>query len=84
MIVNTSNGWLGHEVLIAPQWIKNVCWPEATVSVDLTRQAVQDAPPHDSTAQLHQTQEMGIHKHYTRPDYWAAEVKRETAISHTN
>ena len=82
MIVNTSNWWLGHQVLIAPQWIKTVSWPEATVAVDLTRQAVQDAPPYDSTAQLDRTQEMGIHEHYGRPGYWAAEVKREAAVSH--
>jgi hypothetical protein len=80
MIVNTSNWWLGHQVLIAPQWIKNVNWTEATVSVDLTRQAVKDAPPYDSTAQLDRTQEIGIHEHYGRPGYWTAEVKRETTI----
>lgn len=82
MIVNTSNWWLGNQVLIAPQWIRNVSWPEATVAVDLTRQAVKDAPPYDSTAQLDRKHEMDIHKHYGRPGYWAAEVKREAAISH--
>ncbi|MEP7312502.1 MAG: PRC-barrel domain-containing protein [Pseudomonadota bacterium] len=79
MIVNTSNWWLGHQVLIAPQWIRNVSWPEATVAVDLTRRAVKDASPYDSTAQLDRTQEMHIHEHYGRPGYWAAEVKREVA-----
>ncbi|MFT5390438.1 MAG: hypothetical protein ACI8PT_000623 [Gammaproteobacteria bacterium] len=79
MIVNTSNWWLGHQVLIAPQWIKNVSWADATVSVELTRQAVKDAPPYDSTAQLDRTQEMGIYEHYGRPGYWAAEAKREVA-----
>jgi hypothetical protein len=73
MIVNTSNWWLGHQVLIAPQWIKSVSWSEATVSVDLTRQAVKDAPPYDSTAQLDRTQEMGIHEHHGRPGYWKDE-----------
>ncbi len=72
MIVNTSNWWLGHQVLIAPQWIKNVSWAEATVSVDLTRQAVQDAPLYDSTAQLDQTQEKGIHNTTDVPAIWRA------------
>lgn len=76
LIVNTSNWWLGHQVLIAPQWVKSVSWTEATVSVDLTRQAVKEAPTYDSTAQLDRTQEMDIHEHYGRPGYWAAEVKR--------
>ncbi|MDZ4730203.1 MAG: PRC-barrel domain-containing protein [Xanthomonadales bacterium] len=82
LIVNTSNWWLGHQVLIAPQWIKNVGWSETTVSVDLTRQAVKDAPPYDSTAQLDRTQEMGIHEHYGRSGYWADEVESEAEISH--
>jgi hypothetical protein len=76
MIVNTSNWWLGHQVLIAPQWIKNISWTEGTVSVDLTRQAVKDAPPYDSAGQLDRTQEMGIHEHYGRPGYWADDVPR--------
>ena len=35
LIVNTSNWWGGHHVLVAPQWIEDVSWSEATVSVDL-------------------------------------------------
>ena len=79
LIVNTSNWWLGHEVLIAPQWIRDVIWPAATVSVNLTRQAVQDAPPYNSAEQLNREQELGIFKHYGRTGYWADEVEREKA-----
>ncbi len=71
LIVDTSNWWLGHKVLIAPQWIQDVSWSDATVSVNLTRQAVKDAPPYDSAAQLDRKQETGIHEHYGRPGYWA-------------
>jgi hypothetical protein len=81
IIVNTSNWWLGHQVLIAPQWIQDVSWSDGTVSVNLTRQAVKDAPPYDSAAQLDREQETGIHEHYRRPGYWADEVKREVAKS---
>ncbi|MHB8167316.1 MAG: hypothetical protein ACYDDT_11200, partial [Sulfuricella sp.] len=81
IIVNTSNWWLGHQVLIAPQWIQDVSWSDATVSVNLTRQAVKDAPPYDSAAKLDREQEMGIYKHYGRSGYWVAEVKREAEIS---
>lgn len=81
IIVDTSNWWLGHQVLIAPQWIQDVSWSDATVSVNLTRQAVKDAPPYDSAAQLDRKQEMGIHEHYRRPGYWVDEVKCEAAKS---
>lgn len=77
LIVNTSNWWLGHEVLIAPQWIRDVTWQDATVSINLTRQAVQDAPPYNSAEQLTREQELEIFKHYGRIGYWADEVELE-------
>ena len=77
LIVNTSNWWLGHQVLIAPQWIKNVSWPDHTVLVNLTRQAVKDAPPYDSAVAFDRDEEIGLHKHYERAGYWADEVKLE-------
>jgi len=70
IIVNTSNWWFGHEVLIAPQWIKDVSWPDTRVSVDLTRASVKDAPPYDSTAELNRERESGLYQHYGRPGYW--------------
>ena len=70
VIVDTTNWWLGHQVLIAPQWIHDVSWPSATVTVNLTRQAVKDAPRYDSTMQLDRMQEMDIHKHYGLTGYW--------------
>lgn len=70
IIVNTSNWWLGHQVLIPPQWIQDVSWSDAKVSVNLTRQAVKDAPAYDAAAQLDRKQEAGIYEHYGRPGYW--------------
>jgi len=77
LIVNTSKWWLGHQVLIAPRWIKNVSWLDSTVAVDLTRQSVKDAPPYDSAVTLERDNEIGLHKHYERAGYWADEVEFE-------
>ena len=79
MIVNTSNWWLGHQVLIPPQWISAVSWHDATVSIKLTQQAIKDAPQYDPEAQLDRTVEVSLYEHYGRPTYWAAEEKRGTA-----
>ena len=46
LIVNLSNWWGGHRVLVAPKLIKDVNWSEAKVCVDLTRQAVMESPPY--------------------------------------
>jgi hypothetical protein len=66
-------------VLIAPKWIRDVSWSSNTVSVELTRQAVQNAPPYDSAAQLDRKQEIDVHEHHGRPGYWVDELKRQSA-----
>ena len=73
LIVNTSNWWLGHEVLIAPEWIDHVSWAESMVYLDITREAVKNSPPYDPTAPLERQQESNIHAHYGREPYWPAE-----------
>jgi hypothetical protein len=77
LIVDTSNWWLGHQVLIAPKWIQHVSWSEHIVTVNLTRQSVKDAPPYQSAATLDRGGEISLHKHYKRAGYWADEVKLE-------
>ncbi len=81
VVVDTSRWWLGHQVLIAPQWIENVSYRDATVSVSLTRQAVKYAPPYDPAVKLDRKQEAEIHKHYGRRGYWAREATSEAAAS---
>ena len=71
LIVNTSNWWLGHQVLVAPQWVSAVHWAEESVFIDLTRVSIQEAPPFDSTAELNRLTEMGLYKHHGRPGYWS-------------
>jgi hypothetical protein len=79
VVVDTSNWWLGHKVLIAPQWIKGLRWEDEAVVVDLTRESVKDAPPFDSTAELNREREMGLFAHYGRAGYWPAAV--DTGLS---
>jgi hypothetical protein len=75
IIVNTSNWWLGHEVIIAPEWIDDIDWAESHVSIDLTRQAIKDSPPYDPKGSLSRDQETRIHAHYGRTGYWPREAK---------
>jgi hypothetical protein len=83
VIVNTSNWWLGHKVLIAAQWIDNVSWAESHISVNLTRAAVKASPPFDAAASLTREQEARIHAHYGRVGYWPREAKGAEAESLT-
>ena len=73
LVVDTSNWWMGHKVLIAPAWISGVHWPSETVSVDLTREAVQEAPEYDPNAVMDREWELRLHEHYGRLGYWTRE-----------
>ncbi|MEO7106169.1 MAG: PRC-barrel domain-containing protein [Rhodoferax sp.] len=81
LIVDTSNWWLGHQMLVAPQWIDSVNWADRTVAVKLTRQAVEDAPAYDSATKLLRGDEVRLYEHYGRSGYWTVSDKRETDIS---
>jgi hypothetical protein len=72
LVVNTSNWWLGHQVLVAPQWITGVHWSDESVSIDLTRASIEQAPPYESSAELNRQREMSLYDHYGRNGYWAS------------
>jgi len=71
LVLSTSNWWLGHDVLVAPQWIKSVSWAEQTVTVDLTRDALKRAPTYDPALPLAREMEIAVYKHYGRAGYWS-------------
>jgi hypothetical protein len=81
LIVNTSNWWLGHQLLVAPKWIERVNWADRTVWVKLTRQAVENAPAYDSATKLARGDEDRLYEHYGRSGYWTVSDKRETDTS---
>jgi hypothetical protein len=70
LVVNTSNWWIGHKVLIAPAWITGVNWKEQTLSVDLSRDSVKAAPPYDAGTVWSSELEHGLYEHYGRTGYW--------------
>ena len=77
LIVDTSNWWLGHQVLVASQWIREVNWSRSDVSVELTRKVLKEAPPYDATSPLDRGQEIALaFEYYGRPGYWQQNVKR--------
>lgn len=73
MVVDTSDWWLGHEVLIAPQWIREMRWADTTVSIGLNRRAVRDAPSYDASIPLSRDREVELYTHHGRAGYWAGE-----------
>lgn len=69
-VVDTSNWWLGKEVLIAAEWLDRVSWSDAKVVIDLDRQAVKEAPAYDPAVEIDRQWESDYFTHYQRHGYW--------------
>jgi len=80
LVVDTSNWWVGHKVLIAPPWIKGVHWADQSVAVDLSREAIQNAPPYDAALDWGRDQELMLYRHHGRRGYWPGSIDLEDAI----
>ncbi len=80
LVLDTSNWWLGHQVLIAPQWIDAVNWFDKKVTVSLTRQAVRDSPVYDAQATMSREDEDRLYQHYGHAGYWTGYPIREDEI----
>jgi hypothetical protein len=71
---------MGNKVLIPPQWATSIDWAESKVSIDLTRQTIQDSPRYESSSVLNRQQEQDLYRYYDRPNYWEREKQRELAV----
>ena len=80
LVIDTSNWWVGHKVLVPPSWIMGVHWSDRTVSVDLSRESIRNAPPYDSTSDWGRDQEMELYRHYGRSGYWAGSSEYATEL----
>jgi len=81
MVVDTSDYWVGHEVLISPDWVKRIDWIESKVTLDLLQQTVKDSPRFESSTALNRVQEAAIHQHYKRPTYWEREQRLDESTA---
>jgi hypothetical protein len=75
LVVETSNWWFGHKILVAPEWIENVSWPDRQIAVDLTRQTLKDAPTYDSNVPLDGEREIQLFEYYGCAESRADDVK---------
>lgn len=70
LVISTSNWWMGHQVLIAREWIGAVEWSDKTVAVDMSREAIKTAPVYDPSVELDRQYEAQLYAHHGRLPYW--------------
>ena len=70
IVVNTSNWLSDREVIIPPNWIKNISWADSEVLVDVSREAVKNSPRFDPAVPVNREYEIRLYDYYGRPVYW--------------
>jgi len=80
LILDTSNWWVGHEVLVSPEWIQDVSWANSTVSVSLNRHAIRYAPAYNGEGLLDRAEELRIYDHYGRYGYWQCPTSEAAVV----
>jgi sporulation protein YlmC with PRC-barrel domain len=81
LIVDTRNWWPGKKVLISPHWIDRVSWSDSKVFVNLTRDAIKQAPEYSDDSVLNREYEAGLHGHYGREGYWTSEESARKPVT---
>ena len=77
LVVDTSNWWMGNQVLIPPDWMTGVSWAHSKANIDLTRSTIKNSPRYESSTALNRAQEANLYDHYGRLNYWEREHARE-------
>jgi uncharacterized protein YrrD len=68
--VDTRNWWPGKKVLVSPQWVDNVSWPDSKVYVDLSRETIKNGPEYFESMPITREYENRLYSYYGRPPYW--------------
>jgi sporulation protein YlmC with PRC-barrel domain len=76
LAVDTGDWWHAQQILIAPQWIGEVNWPDTIISINMSRQDAKDAPYYDPSVKIDRELEAELHEHYGQPFYWVVEAER--------
>lgn len=68
LIVDTSNWWMGQQVLIAPYAVTEFDWGAKKIHLNVTRETVRSSPKWDPLAIIDHDYESHLHRHYGWPN----------------
>lgn len=66
LVVDTRNWLPGKKVLVAPEWIQDIRWNDSKTNVNLTRDAIKDAPEYDPGKPFEAEHAARLHEHHRR------------------
>jgi sporulation protein YlmC with PRC-barrel domain len=69
--VDTKPWRPGGDVLVSPDWVKEIDWSEAEARVDLPRDRVKNCPAYNPDEPINREYEARMYDFYGRPKYWS-------------
>jgi sporulation protein YlmC with PRC-barrel domain len=69
LIVETSNWWMGKQVLMSPYAITSINYSDRTVDLDVTKVEVKASPEWDPSTAIVENYQQRLHKHYNWTGY---------------
>ncbi|AMJ59655.1 PRC-barrel domain-containing protein [Bosea sp. PAMC 26642] len=64
LVLDTSNWWMGKQVLMSPYAVSEISWSQEKVYLDVTRERVKASPAWDPAAMINDIYEKRLHEHY--------------------
>jgi sporulation protein YlmC with PRC-barrel domain len=64
LVVDTSNWWMGRDVLISPLSVRHIDWSDLLVHIDVDRQKVKDGPEYDLAMPIDHGFDDRLMRHY--------------------
>lgn len=69
-LVVCTSAWKGKNVIVSPQWIKNINWADGRVEVDLSAKAIKASPHFDPQLPINREYEARLYNFYGKPVDW--------------
>jgi len=66
LIVETGNWFSGKKVIISPRWIKDVKWQEQTVTINHSKEEVENSPEYDAAQPINDLYEHSLNDYYEK------------------
>ncbi|WP_321479938.1 PRC-barrel domain-containing protein [uncultured Bacteroides sp.] len=77
LVIDTKNWWPGKKVLVSPRWMEQVSFDESKLVVNLSREAIKEAPEYVEESLLTREYELKLHEYYNQKGYWSNETVAE-------
>lgn len=60
----------GKYILLSPAWVTQISWPERSLTVELSREDLQNAPQYDEKQPINREYELRLFDYYGKDIYW--------------